>query len=53
EKDRQNSKKSNKDPNIADNQRIEEEARKATEQHNRNLDRNTVQKTLLVMWKKN
>ncbi|CAF1057817.1 unnamed protein product, partial [Didymodactylos carnosus] len=26
----------NKDPNIADDQRIEEEARKATEQHNRN-----------------
>ena len=31
----------NKDPNVVDDQRIEEEARKATEEHNRNLDKNT------------
>ncbi|CAF1640657.1 unnamed protein product, partial [Didymodactylos carnosus] len=30
----------NKDPSIADDKRIEEEARKVTEQHNRNLDKN-------------
>jgi hypothetical protein len=42
----------NKDLNVADDQRIEEEARKATEQHNRNLDTNTKQKTLFDMWKK-
>ncbi|CAF5179186.1 unnamed protein product, partial [Rotaria sp. Silwood1] len=42
-----------KDPNIADDQRIEEEARKAIEQHNRNLDKNTKQKPFLNMWKKN
>jgi hypothetical protein len=30
----------------------EEEARKATEQHNRNLGTNTKQKTLFDMWKK-
>jgi hypothetical protein len=41
------------DPNVPDDQRIEEEARKATEQHNRNLDKNTKKKTLLDMWKKN
>jgi hypothetical protein len=40
----------NKDPNVADDQRIEEEeARKATEHHNRNLDTNTKQKTLFDM----
>ncbi|CAF1530372.1 unnamed protein product [Rotaria sp. Silwood1] len=43
----------NKDPKIADDQRIQEEARKAIEQHNRNLDKNTKQKPLLNMWKKN
>ncbi|CAF1078186.1 unnamed protein product [Rotaria sp. Silwood1] len=42
----------NKDSNIADDQRIEE-ARKAIEQHNRNLDKNTKKKPLLNIWKKN
>ncbi|CAF3984968.1 unnamed protein product [Rotaria sp. Silwood1] len=42
----------NKDSNIPDDQRIEE-ARKVIEQHNRNLDKNTKQKPLLDMWKKN
>jgi hypothetical protein len=40
----------NKDLNVADDHRIEEEARKVTEQHNRNLDTNTKQKTLFDMW---
>jgi hypothetical protein len=39
----------NKDRNVADDQRIEDEARKATEQHNRNLGTNTQQKTLFDM----
>ncbi|CAF3772327.1 unnamed protein product [Rotaria sp. Silwood1] len=43
----------NKDPKIADNQRIQEEGRKAIEQQNRNLDKNTKQKPLLDMCKKN
>ena len=43
----------NKDPNVVDDQRIEEEARKATEEHNRNLDKNTKQESLLDMWGKN
>ena len=43
----------NKDPNVVDDQRIEEEARKATEEHNRNLDKNTKQKFLLDLWGKN
>ena len=45
-----------KDPNVVDDQCIEEEeeeARKATEEHNRNLDKNTKQKFLLNMWRKN
>ena len=41
----------NKDPNAADDQRIEEEARKAKEQHTHNLGKSTKQNTLLDMWK--
>ena len=43
----------NKDPNVVDNQCIEEEARRDTEEHNRNLDKNTKQESLLDMWGKN
>ncbi|CAF4874169.1 unnamed protein product [Rotaria sp. Silwood1] len=42
----------NKDSNIPDDQCIEE-APKAIEQHNRNLDKNTKQKPSLDIWKKN
>ena len=42
-----------KDPNVVGDQYIEEEARKATEEHNRNLDKNTKQKSLLDMRGKN
>ena len=37
---------------MVDDQRIKEEARKAIEEHNRNHDKNTKQKSLLDMWGK-
>ena len=42
----------NKDPNVDDDQRIDEEARRATEQHQRNLLVNVKQRTLLDLWKR-
>ena len=40
-----------KDSNVNDDQRIEEEARRASEQHQRNLLNDMKQKTLRDMWK--
>lgn len=43
---------SNKDPNVQDDERINEEARRTTEQHQRNLLNNAKLKTLLDLWRK-